>query len=111
MNAALAGTIGNLAATVTEGPAGSVGSLTATVAEGSAGGGVLVAALVPLAVAAVAFVGYCLFDLYRAQVRYLPKWAWALICLAQTPGGGIVYLCVGRVGRSRSASPSPARQP
>jgi Phospholipase_D-nuclease N-terminal len=61
---------------------------------------------------AAAFDAFCLADIARAsQVRYLPKWAWALICLAQTPGGGIVYLCVGRVGRARSASPSPARQP
>jgi hypothetical protein len=61
---------------------------------------------------AAGFDAFCLVDIARAsQVRYLPKWAWALICLAQTPGGGIVYLCVGRAGRARSASPSPARQP
>ena len=61
---------------------------------------------------AAGFDAFCLADIARAsQVRYLPKWAWALICLAQTPGGGIVYLCVGRAGRARSASPSPARQP
>jgi hypothetical protein len=61
---------------------------------------------------AVSFDAFCLVDIARAsQVRYLPKWAWVLICLAQTPGGGIVYLCVGRIGRARSASPSPARQP
>ena len=61
---------------------------------------------------AAAFDAFCLVDIaYASQVRYLPKWAWGLICLVQTPGGGIVYLCVGRVGRARSASPSPARQP
>jgi len=61
---------------------------------------------------AAGFDALCLADIARAsQVRYLPKWAWALICLAQTPGGGIAYLCVGRVGRARSASPGPARQP
>jgi hypothetical protein len=61
---------------------------------------------------AAAFDAFCLVDIaYASQVRYLPKWAWALICLVQTPGGGIVYLCVGRVGWARSASPSPARQP
>jgi hypothetical protein len=60
---------------------------------------------------AAGFDAFCLVGIARAsQVRYLPKWAWALICLAQTPGGGIVYLCVGRVGRARSASPSPAPQ-
>ena len=69
------------------------------------------AALAPVFVIMLGFVVYCLWDVSRSQVRYLPKWAWVLICLAQTPGGGIVYLCVGRIGRARSASPSPARQP
>jgi hypothetical protein len=61
---------------------------------------------------AAAFDVSCLIDVARAsQVRYLPKWAWALICLAQCPGGGIVYLCVGRVGRAQSAPPSSAQRP
>ncbi|MGH3300922.1 MAG: hypothetical protein ACRDOK_04390 [Streptosporangiaceae bacterium] len=59
-----------------------------------------------------AFDAFCLADLARVgQVRYLPRWAWALICLAQTPGGGIVYLCVGRGGRVRTAPPSSAGRP
>ena len=58
-----------------------------------------VAALVPLVVLAVAFVGFCLFDLSRATVRYLPKWAWALVCLVSIPVGGIVYLLIGREHR------------
>jgi hypothetical protein len=58
-----------------------------------------VAALVPLVVVAVAFVGYCLFDLSRSTVRYLPKWAWALVCVASIPVGGIVYLLLGREHR------------
>jgi Phospholipase_D-nuclease N-terminal len=62
--------------------------------------------------AGVGFNGYCLVDIARAsQVRHLPKWAWALICLAQTPAGGIVYLCAGRVGRAQSAPPGPAPRP
>ncbi len=57
---------------------------------------------------AIGFDAFCLVDIARAsQVRYLPKWAWVLICLAQTPGGAIAYLCLGR---ARSASPRPARQ-
>ena len=60
----------------------------------------------------IGFDGYCLADIARSgQVRYLPKWAWALICLAQTPAGGIAYLCAGRGGRARSAPPGPAGQP
>ena len=66
---------------------------------------------------AAGFDALCLADIARAgQVRYLPKWAWALICLAQTPGGGIIYLSIGRLGRARpvqpgSGPPEPARRP
>jgi hypothetical protein len=61
---------------------------------------------------AAGFDAFCLVDIARAsQVRYLPKWAWALICLAQAPGGGLVYLCVGRAGRAQSAPPSSALRP
>jgi Phospholipase_D-nuclease N-terminal len=54
------------------------------------------AALLPLVLLLVAFVGYCLVDLARCEVRYLPKWAWAVICLVSVPVGGLVYLLVGR---------------
>lgn len=54
------------------------------------------AALAPLIVLGVGFVVYCLVDLARHDVRYLPKWAWALICILSVPMGGIVYLLVGR---------------
>jgi hypothetical protein len=54
------------------------------------------AALSPIIALLLAFVGYCLFDLSRAQVQYLPKWAWALICVFSIPIGGIVYLLIGR---------------
>lgn len=48
--------------------------------------------------ACLALDGFCLADLARARdVRYLPKWGWALVCLAQSPFGGIMYLSVGRV--------------
>ena len=63
-------------------------------------GWVVVISLVP----AAGFAVFCLADLARADaVRYLPKWAWALICVAQIPSGGIAYLSVGRVGRARPA--------
>ncbi len=55
------------------------------------------AALVPLLVVAAGFEVFCLVDLARAEaVRYLPRWAWAIICLVSVPFGGIVYLLVGR---------------
>lgn len=56
-------------------------------------------ALLPLAVLAVAFVVYCLADIARSDVRYLPKWAWALVCLVSIPLGGLVYLLLGRQPR------------
>ncbi len=54
------------------------------------------AALLPIGVLAVAFVGYCLFDLSRSRVRYLPKWAWAAVCVVSIPIGAIIYLVAGR---------------
>lgn len=55
---------------------------------------------------AAGFDALCLADVARAgQVRYLPKWAWALICLAQTPLGGIIYLSIGRLSRAGPVPP------
>jgi hypothetical protein len=54
------------------------------------------AALVPIVVVALAFVVYCWIDIARHDVKYLPKWAWAIICTVSVPLGGIVYLLVGR---------------
>jgi hypothetical protein len=54
-----------------------------------------VAALVPILIVALGIVAYSYYDLARSSVRYLPKWAWALICLS-VPIGTIVYFTVGR---------------
>jgi hypothetical protein len=54
------------------------------------------AAIAPLVLVGAAFVGFCLYDISRHGVRYLPKWGWVLICLVSIPLGGIVYLLVGR---------------
>lgn len=54
------------------------------------------AAITPLVVVAVGFVAFCLYDLTRTDVRWLPKWVWALIILLSIPLGGIVYLAIGR---------------
>jgi hypothetical protein len=62
----------------------------------SSGFSVPTAALVPLIVIAVGFLAYCLYDLSRSQVRYLPKWLWAIICFASVPFGGLIYLFIGR---------------
>ena len=54
--------------------------------------------LIVIVVLAVCFDSFCLIDLARArQVRYLPKWAWVLFCLFESPLGGIMYLSCGRV--------------
>jgi hypothetical protein len=58
-----------------------------------------IAALVPLVLAALAWIAYCLVDLSRSEVRYLPKWAWGLFVVLSVPIGGIVYLIVGREPR------------
>ena len=55
------------------------------------------AALIPIVVIALAFDLYCLVDLSRSRVRYLPKWAWALVILVvSSPLGGIAYLAAGK---------------
>lgn len=54
------------------------------------------AAIAPLIAVAVAFVGYCLYDISRNEVKHLPKLVWALICVITVPLGGIAYLLIGR---------------
>ena len=54
------------------------------------------AAIAPILVLLLAFVVWCWVDISRNEVRYLPKWLWAVICLISIPLGGIVYLLVGR---------------
>jgi hypothetical protein len=54
----------------------------------------------------IGFDAYCLRDIVRAtEVRYLRKWVWALICLAQMPLGGILYLTIGRAGPAQPVPP------
>lgn len=55
------------------------------------------AALMPVIIVALLFVGFCWYDiLHSEQVRYAPKWVWMLICLLSVPLGGIVYFFVGK---------------
>jgi hypothetical protein len=54
------------------------------------------AAFVPIVLIVIAFIGFCLYDLSRTEVRYLPKWAWVIVVLISIPLGGILYLAIGR---------------
>lgn len=54
------------------------------------------AAITPILLLLGAFVGYCLYDISRVEVKHLPKWAWVLIVVISIPLGGIIYLVVGR---------------
>lgn len=43
------------------------------------------------------FLGiFCLYRLIKDEVKYLPKWAWALIILFVNLLGPIIYLILGR---------------
>lgn len=54
------------------------------------------AALIPVLLLTLGFVAFCFIDIARHDVKYLPKWAWAIICFISIPLGGIIYLIVGR---------------
>lgn len=53
------------------------------------------AAVAPVIALLVGFVIYCWVDIARHAVKKLPKWAWAIVCVASIPVGGIVYLLIG----------------
>ena len=55
-----------------------------------------VAAVLPLIVAGLAWIAFCLWDLSRVAVRGLPKWGWALLIVFSVPLGGVIYLIFGR---------------
>jgi hypothetical protein len=58
----------------------------------------LIAALIPVAIVAVCFEVFCLVDVFRAEeVRFVPRWAWAIICVISIPLGGVAYLLLGKV--------------
>jgi ABC-2 type transport system ATP-binding protein len=62
----------------------------------------LAAAIPILVLVVVPFAIVCLVDLARVrQVRYLPKWGWAVIICVSIPWGGLAYLVFGRSGQTR----------
>ncbi len=58
--------------------------------------GSIVAALAPVILVLLVFEVWCLIDIVKRDVRYLPRWAWMAITLLSVPTGGIIYLLVGR---------------
>jgi len=56
----------------------------------------MVPLLVPVIVLQLSLVIFCLFKLKGDKVKYLPKWAWALIVLFTNLIGPIIYLMFGR---------------
>ena len=62
---------------------------------------------IPVLAVGAAFVVFCLVDLLRAaEVRWLPKWAWALIICVTIPWGGLGYLIAAKV-RTGPRPPEP----
>lgn len=50
----------------------------------------------PVIILEVVLVGFCLYRLTKDRVKFLPKWAWALIIIFIQLIGGIVFLLIGR---------------
>jgi hypothetical protein len=57
---------------------------------------VLIAGLAVIIVLGVAFAIFCLVALARGdRVRYLPKWAWALVIIFGSGLGALAFLAYG----------------
>lgn len=51
----------------------------------------------PIIIIDVCLKIFCLFRLYKDRVKYLPKFAWALIILLVSTFGSLIFLIFGRV--------------
>jgi len=51
---------------------------------------------IPIIIIQLSLMVFCLFKLSKDSVKYLPKWAWALIIILGELLGPIVYLIIGR---------------
>jgi hypothetical protein len=52
--------------------------------------------LAPVIIIELSLAIFCLYKLTKDKVKYLPKWAWALIILFANLLGPIIYLMLGR---------------
>jgi len=56
----------------------------------------MVQLIAPIIILQLTLAIFCLFKLKGDKVRYLPKWAWALIVLLVNLFGPVLYLVFGR---------------
>jgi uncharacterized membrane protein len=52
--------------------------------------------LMPLIILQFGLIVFCLYRLTKDRVKYLQKWAWALIIVFVNLFGPIIYLFIGR---------------
>jgi uncharacterized membrane protein len=52
--------------------------------------------LMPLIILQFGLMFFCLYRLNKDTVKYLPKWAWALIIIFVNLFGAVIYLFAGR---------------
>ncbi len=52
----------------------------------------------PLLVLQLALMAFCIYRLVKDPVKYLPKWAWAIIIIFINLLGPILFLLLGRKG-------------
>jgi hypothetical protein len=52
--------------------------------------------IIPILVIQLSLMIFCLIRLSKDKVKYLPKWAWALIIILGELLGPIIYLIIGR---------------
>jgi len=55
-----------------------------------------IAALAPILILVIGLQLYCLYDLTKSSVRYLPKWGWAVVLVAGGVLADVIYLTAGR---------------
>ena len=52
--------------------------------------------LAPIIILEVVLMGFCLYRVTQDRVKFLPKWAWALIIIFIQLIGSLVFLLIGR---------------
>jgi hypothetical protein len=56
---------------------------------------------------AAGWIALWVTELSRArEVRFLPRWAWALLCVCCVPAGAVAYLIAGRVWGPHARPPA-----